>query len=183
MSELAAERTWDDNKVAINQLWPVATYTDEEARLWREDLSGLDQALLYDAIRNVKRQHDSIYPQLKWVLDGYREALALRRAALKSGPAREPKVVCSWDDAEDNRMARSYVEWIEQASPSDYPAIYDDVFEMDNLRKMRSLTVLKLVMYAKQRLLGVKPLMGRVVNDGAAIVPLFSAGDIAKETP
>jgi hypothetical protein len=179
MNELAAERTWDDNKVAINQLWPVATYTDEEARLWREDLSGLDQALLYDAIRNVKRRHDSVYPQLKWVLDGYRELAALRRAALKStASSKEPKVSYSWDDAEDKRMARAYVDWIDQASPSDYRQIHDDIFEMENFRKMKSPTVTGLICYAKERLLGITTIMGKVVDGGANIKPLYSSASI-----
>jgi hypothetical protein len=181
MSELAAERTWEDNKLAINQLWPVASYTDEEARLWREDLGGLDQALLYDAIRNVKRRHDSVYPQLKWVLDSYRELMTLRRAALKSTSSKEPKVSYSWDDAEDKRLAREYVEWIEQATPSEYRTIYDHIFEMENFRKMRSPTVIKLVSYAKERLLGITTVMGKVVDDGRDVKPLYSSGNIAQE--
>jgi len=179
MSEMAAERTWDDNRKAINQLWPAMTYTEEESRLWREDLSGLDQSLLYDAIRNAKRRHDSVVPHLKWMLDGYRELDAARRSALKSGQKkREPKISYHWDDAEDRRLARHYVEWIDNASPSDYRQIHDDVFEMKNFQRMRSKTVTSLVVYAKERLLGIQTVMGEVVGDGAGIKPLYTSDSV-----
>jgi hypothetical protein len=72
-------RTWEENKTAINQLWPMAQFTEEERRLWHDDLSGLDQAVLYDAIRNVKRNNESLYPQLKWLRDEYRHLSRLAR--------------------------------------------------------------------------------------------------------
>lgn len=74
-------RTWDDNRTAINQLWPMAQFTDEEKRLWSEDLSRLDQVVLYDSIRNVKRTHDSLYPQLPWVLNEYRGLARVQKLA------------------------------------------------------------------------------------------------------
>lgn len=176
MSELAAERTWDDNRKVINDLWPVVKFTDEERRLWHDDLSGFDQSMLYDAIRNVKRSHDSVYPQLKWILDAYRELAIRRRAAISgtSGKPKEPKVCHHFDDAEDRRRRREYIEWIESASPTDYRAIYDHVFDMENFRHMKSQTVSSLILYAKERLLGIKPVMGRVINDGDGVTPLYT---------
>jgi len=180
MSELAAERTWDDNRNVINQLWPVMEFTAEERRLWHDDLHGLDQSMLYDALRNVKRRHESLYPQLKWVLDAYRELSTLRRAAVKASASKvERKISYSWDDATDKRMAREYVEWIDRASPDEYRQIHDDIFEMEHFRKMKSPTVIKLICYAKERLLGIQVVMGQVAAGGADIKPLYSAGDIA----
>lgn len=178
MSELAAERTWNDNRTAINQLWPAVTYTPEEARLWKDDLSGLDQSMLYDAIRNTKRSHDSVYPQLKWVLDAYRELAMRRRVAvtgIRQKTTNEPKVCHYFDDAEDKRRRREYIDWIESASPTDYRAIYDDIFDMQNFKHMKSVTVSSLILYAKERLLGIKPIMGRVLDDGRDVQPLFGS--------
>ncbi len=77
-------RTWDQNRDTINGLWPMAVWTPEEADLWRADLSGLDHDVLFDALREVKRSRESIYPQLAWVHAAYREMMAARRAARRS---------------------------------------------------------------------------------------------------
>jgi hypothetical protein len=77
-------RTWEQNRDAINGLWPMAVWTPEEADLWRADLSGLDHDVLFDALREVKRSRESIYPQLAWVHAAYREMMAARRAARRA---------------------------------------------------------------------------------------------------
>ena len=159
-------KTWDDNKLSINQLWPVATFTDEERRLWSDDLIGLDQDTLYDAIRNVKRSHDSVYPQLKWVLDAYRELSALKRAALKSAKPKEERVLMSFSEDEDRRIAQEFIGWIDEAQPGDYQTIYDAIFSPDSFDKTSSATASRLVAYAKSRLLGIEPQFSRVTKDG-----------------
>jgi hypothetical protein len=77
-------RTWEQNRDAINGLWPMAVWTPEEADLWRADLHGLEQGALFDAIRAVKRSRESLYPQLAWVHAAYREIMAARRAARRA---------------------------------------------------------------------------------------------------
>ena len=77
-------RTWEQNRDTINGLWPMAVWTPEEADLWRADLSGLDHDVLFDALREVKRSRESIYPQLAWVHAAYREIMAARRAARRA---------------------------------------------------------------------------------------------------
>lgn len=47
-------RTWDENRDTINQFWPTQ-WNAEESKLMKDDLEPLDQVMLYDAIRNVKR--------------------------------------------------------------------------------------------------------------------------------
>jgi hypothetical protein len=71
-------RTWEQNRTAINQLWPQCQWTDEERRLWSDDLASVDQDVLYDAARNVKRNNDTLYPQLKWFRDEYRSLKRLK---------------------------------------------------------------------------------------------------------
>ena len=77
-------RTWEDNCKAINGLWPHCEWTDEQRSLWRDDLSHLDQDVLHEALREVKRTHDSLYPQLPWVIEAYRSIVAAPRSGSPS---------------------------------------------------------------------------------------------------
>lgn len=175
-------RTWDDNRTAINELWPVVQFTNEEKRLWNDDLSGLDQDTLYDAIRNAKRNHDSVYPQLKWILDAYRELTNLRRAALRMTKQSEPKTPCEVDDAYDRETRNEMIEWIDRAEPGEYDAIHAAIFEMNTFRRMRCVTVSGILAYAKQRLRGISPKFGRV-DDSGDVTPMFTASGVNGPTP
>lgn len=157
-------RTWDQNKTSINQLWPTCSFTDEEKRLWSDDLSGLDQDVLYDAIRNVKRTRDTQWPQLKWMLDAYRELSHAKRQAKTHRVAAEPRLNIQINEDENGRLADDFVAYIDTASPSDCPAIIDMV--LDRLPKMHSRTALRVINYAKKRLLGEEPKFGRVDDNG-----------------
>jgi hypothetical protein len=175
-------RTWDDNKQAINQLWPVSQFTDEEKRLWHDDLSGLDQDTLYDAIRNAKRSHDSIYPQIKWILDEYRSLMSSRRAVLRTGKPREKKTEWNIDDTQDREARNELMEWVDRAEPREYRDIYDAVFAQGTFERLHSVTANRIVMYAQERLLGIAPKFGRVNSDGT-VTPLFSSSGVQGKTP
>jgi hypothetical protein len=175
-------RTWDDNKQAINQLWPVAQFTDEEKRLWNDDLSPLDQDVLYDAIRNAKRSHDSIYPQLKWMLDAYRELMTLRKAALRQTKPHEPKTVWNISDEQDAETRAWLVEWIDRADPSEYRDIYDATFADGTFEKLKSVTAISVLTYARRRLLGEEPRFGRV-GDSGVVSPMFTEDGVDGPTP
>lgn len=166
-------RTWEDNKTAINQLWPMVQFTEEEKRLWREDLSNLDQDVLYDAIRNVKRGHDTLYPQLKWMLDGYRELFALKRRALRQTGEKHQKLDLNISADEDKQLARDFIAVIDAASPDEYKDI--ETMVLDKLPRMHASTALRVLMYAKKRLLGQEALFGRVSHDGEVAPITFGA--------
>lgn len=166
-------RTWEDNKTAINQLWPMVQFTEEEKRLWREDLSNLDQDVLYDAIRNVKRGHDTLYPQLKWMLDGYRDLFSLRRRALRQTSEKHQKLDLNISADEDRQLASDFISVIDGASPDQYETIENMV--LDKLPRMHSATALRVLMYAKKRLLGQEALCGRVNADGDVTPISFGA--------
>lgn len=105
-------RTWDENRETINGLWPMAQFTAEEADLWRSDLEPLNQDALFEAIRQVKRSRDSVYPQLAWVHDAYRQLRAAQRVAERMHEERQPaysgeRLVI---DAEDSRRLRAQFE-------------------------------------------------------------------------
>lgn len=157
-------RTWDQNKTTINQLWPTCSFTDEEKRLWSEDLGSLDQDTLYDAIRNVKRTRDTQWPQLKWMLDAYRELSHSKRQAKTHSKAPELRVGVNVDEDENSRLADDFIAYIESAAPADYQDIHDRV--LDKLPKMHSRTALRVIAYAKKRLLGEEPRFGRVNDNG-----------------
>lgn len=158
-------RTWDDNRVAINQLWPQCQWSEEERRLLKDDLSGLDQDVLYDALRNVKRSRDSLYPQLPWMLQAYRELFSAKRSALKATPTQsEPRLLVNVSDAEDNRLAQEFVTYIDSAHPSEFESV--ETMVLDNLPKMLNATAYRVLMYARKRLLGQEALFGKVSSDG-----------------
>ena len=158
-------RTWDQNRAAINQLWPMAQFTDEEKRLWHDDLSGIDQDVLYDALRNVKRSRDSLYPQLPWILQAYRELFSAKRSALKATPTQsEPRLLVNVSDAEDKRLAAEFVTYIDSAQPSEFDAV--ETMVLDNLPKMLNATAYRVLMYARKRLLGQEALFGKIGSDG-----------------
>jgi hypothetical protein len=166
-------RTWEQNKTTINQLWPTCSFTDEEKRLWGDDLGSLDQDTLYDAIRNVKRTRDTQWPQLKWMLDAYRELSHAKRQAKTHSKAPEPRVGVNVNEDENSRLADDFIAYIESAAPSDYQDIHDRV--LDKLTKMHSRTALRVIMYAKKRLLGEERRFGRV-DDNGDITPFGFGG-------
>lgn len=158
-------RTWEDNRSAINQLWPQCQWSEEERRLLKDDLSGLDQDVLYDALRNVKRSRDSLYPQLPWMLQAYRELFASKRAALKAQPSKaEPRLTVDVSDAEDKRLAEEFVNVIDASQPSDFEIVEGMV--LNKLPKMLNATAYRVLMYARKRLLGQEAVFGKVAADG-----------------
>jgi hypothetical protein len=157
-------RTWEENKTAINQLWPSHEWSDEEAKLVREDLSPLDQPTLYDAIRNAKRKHDTPFVHLKWLLDEYRELLSSKRHALKASKPKDPKLQISIDDDLDRKLAADFVAWIDDCDPEHFGEV--ETMVLDKLPQMHSLSALKVLSYARSRLLGQETQFGRVTKSG-----------------
>jgi hypothetical protein len=157
-------RTWDENKTAINQLWPSHEWSDEEAKLVREDLSPLDQPTLYDAIRNAKRKHDTPFVHLKWLLDEYRELSSSKRHALKASKPKDPKLQISIDDDLDRKLAADFVAWIDDCDPEHFGEV--ETMVLDKLPQMHSLSALKVLSYARSRLLGQETQFGRVTKSG-----------------
>ncbi len=85
-----SERTWDENRETINDLWPLMELRSEERKLWHDDLSGLDQDTLYEALRDVKRSKESPWPQLAWIHESYRHLRAAMRTAERMAEQRQP---------------------------------------------------------------------------------------------
>ena len=157
-------RTWDENRNAMNQLWPSHIWSDEELKLVREDLSPLDQPTLYDAIRNAKRKHDTPFVHLKWLLDEYRELSSSKRHALKASKPKDPKLQIIIDDDLDRKLAADFVAWIDDCDPEHFGEVETRV--LDKLPQMHSLSALKVLSYARSRLLGQETQFGRVTKSG-----------------
>lgn len=145
-------RTWDLNRQAINQLWPLMEFMPEEKKLWHDDLSGLDQAVLYDALRNVKRNNDTNYPQLKWVRDEYRVLDRLRNVRRPSSPQGECKKIVSIEPDKNARMRDELKVVIDLASPSDYQATVDLIADKAGSCDIEMATAIRLVRYLNERL-------------------------------
>lgn len=143
-------RTWDENRNAINQLWPLMTFTDEEKRLWHDDLSGLDQSVLYDAIRNVKRNNDTNYPQLKWVRDEFRLLDRLRK--IEQRPKQEPRVTVQIDKREDEKLRDELREYIDSVTRAEWKQAVDLVADKAATLKIELATGYRLVRYLNKRL-------------------------------
>lgn len=157
-------RTWDENREAINQLWPSHEWTVEEAKLVREDLSPLDQPTLYDAIRNAKRKHDTPFVHLKWLLDEYRDLSSSKRHALKASTPKDPKLQISIDVELDRKLSADFVAWIDECEPEHFGEVETKV--LDKLPQMHSLSAFKVLSYARSRLLGQESQFGRITKSG-----------------
>jgi len=121
-----SDRTWDDNREAINQLWPVCDFRPEEAKAWHDDLSVLDQESLYGAIREVYRSHDSSWPKLAWIHAAYRSIAATKHRTVEGAALRRP----AWSgsrlaiDQEQSSILRAgFTAEIESASRDAIPQI------------------------------------------------------------
>lgn len=157
-------RTWDENKTAINQLWPTHSWTEEEGKLVREDLSPLDQAMLYDAIRNTKRCHDTPFVHLKWILDEYRSLDLARKHASKPKRYSEEKLRLMIDDDENNLLVKDFLAYIDLAEPSQFEEIEQKV--LHKLDRMHSASAVRVILYARARLLGQETQFSRVTKEG-----------------
>jgi hypothetical protein len=162
-------RTWEQNRTALNQLWPTWKVTDEERSLWSDDLSPLDQDVLYDAIRNVKRTHDAPWPQLKWVLDAFRDLDYQRKQLTRRYVKAEPKLKVEVDDAKDAKLVEEFKSYIECGTPGEYRDIQDRI--LDKLPHMHALSVMRLLRYTTARFFPDRIEMCRVTREGD-LVPM-----------
>ena len=157
-------RTWEDNKLAINELWPAYVFTGEERKLWTDDLSHLDQAMLYDAIRNAKRSHETPFPQIKWLTDAYRELKRQRGDATHFKAGNEPKMKSEVKDDESRKLAEDFVLVIDDAEPSQFDEIQESI--LSKVTKMHFAASRRVLNYARERLLNERRAFGRVDDQG-----------------
>jgi len=146
-------RTWDENRVAINQLWPKCEWTDEERKLMHDDLEPLDQAVLYDAIRNVKRNNDTLYPQLKWFRDEYRSLNRVKSLQeRRPNPEREQRQVVRIEKRDDDKMAGELRAYIDGCTPGDWREAVDFIADKAASLKVEMATAFRLCRYLNERL-------------------------------
>ena len=147
-------RTWDENRTAINQLWPKCEWTEEERKLMHADLGGLDQEILYDAIRNVKRSNDTLYPQLKWFRDEYRNLERLRRfkEVRKVAGSDVEREVTRIEKSDDEKMAADLRAVIETLTPAQWREGVDLIADKAHDKKIELATAYRLGRYLNERL-------------------------------
>jgi hypothetical protein len=139
-------RTWEQNSDAINGLWPHCQWTDEEIELWRSDLSALDQDVLFEAIREVKRSREALYPQLVWIHAAYRTLNAAKRSAERAARPNTPAFCgdrLEIDPHENRRLSAEISAEIERATPADVDGIVKKIHEHTD--RMDAATACRLV--------------------------------------
>lgn len=166
-------RTWEENKELINGLWPQHEFTSEEAQLFSADLERLDQEVLHDAIKNVKRSHDTGWVHLKWFLEEYRQ---LKRAKGNASGYHKyqghKKLDLNIDPNENEKLRQQFLILIDASEPKEFSKIQTMV--LDALPKMASVTALRVLVYARARLLGEVQRFGKPDENGD-IQPFFPA--------
>jgi hypothetical protein len=168
-------KSFDYNRAVINQLWPTLNLSGEERKLWRDDLSPLDQDVLYDAIRNAKRTHDGPWPQLKWLLEQYRELDHQRKQLTRRYVKAEPKLKVEVDDSKDQRFVSEFRSYIDAASPGEYREIQERI--LDKLPQMHALSVMRLLRYTTARFFPDRIGLSRVTREGD-LVPMNIGGSL-----
>ena len=150
-------RTWDENRETINDLWPLIELREEERKLWHDDLSPLDQDALFEAIREVKRSRDSIYPQLSWIHAAYRE---LRAKARASRPPLAGPPAFSGDrldiDPDVDRRVRRELEALVHATPVEDLADAEAAI-WSNLHRVQAVTAMRLQAAVDAKRAGARP--------------------------
>lgn len=165
-------RTWDDNRSVINDFWPTE-WNPEEWKLIHDDLSPLDQSMLYDAIRNTKRKHDTPFVHLKWLLDEYRDLESSKKHALKAPRPRDEKLQLNIDDAHDRNLCDQFVAYIDECEPQHFSEVESRV--LDKLPEMHAASAVRILNYARCRLLGEEQMFSRVTRSGD-LVPIATGG-------
>ena len=169
-------RTWQQNSDAINGLWPQCQWTDEEIDLWREDLSGLDQDVLFEALREVKRSKDSLYPHLLWVHQAYRTLRAAKRSAER---AATPKMEAfhgerlEIDEALSRKLAGEIADRISVARPEDVDGILETIRE--NIDRLDAAVASRLSWRA-----GAKRKAGEPSDAASQVVRRWDADDVER---
>lgn len=161
-------RTWDENRELINGLWPMAQFTAEEADLWRSDLHAVDQDALFEAIRQVKRSRDSVYPQLAWVHEAYREIRAKARAARPpvAGPPAFAGNRLSIDPVRERELRRELEHAVDRAKGAELDAVCDRITaEIDNLEAKSVIGLMARVRQRREGVTGAAPAVLRTIRE------------------
>lgn len=145
-------RTWEQNRNAINELWPLMVFKNEEKALWHHDLGGLDQESLYDAIRNVKRNNDTNYPQLKWMRDEYRVLHRLKNFAATKAKSSEPISPVRIDSVSELKMRDDLRTVADMATLEDFKSTVDLIADKTANLQIGMETAYGLVQYLNERL-------------------------------
>ena len=145
-------RTWDENREAINDLWPLMELRPAERQLWHDDLSPLDQEMLYESLREVKRSHESPWPQLAWIHGAYRTLQAAKATAERkyvSGSPAYSTPRLEIDEAEAIALRNELMYQIDEAPPEDFDSIHTQI--LGSVNQLNARDVVRLVLRLEER--------------------------------
>ena len=133
----------------------------------KDDLEPLDQVMLYDAIRNVKRSHDTPFVHLKWILDQYSSLSLARKHAEKSPKAPilgGEKLRITVNPEREGALVTDFLSCVDSADPKQFEQIEQNV--LSKLGEMSAVAATKVLAYARARLLGQHTQFSQVTADG-----------------
>jgi hypothetical protein len=125
-------RTYEDNVETINELWQTFMPTHELKQLFREQLSKLNQDVLYLSIKRAKVDNEGPWPAIKWFTTAYadvqrklREAGEVREVAYKPIKNTLPKV----DGDAEAKLVSDFRLAIQDCGDQGFVALHDMIVD------------------------------------------------------
>lgn len=161
-------RTYEDNVEAINQLWQSFTPTHELRQLFRERLSKLDQAALYEAIKQAKVENEGPWPAIKWFITAYADVQRKRRESMpKAREKYERSIFPEIDTEDEKRLVKEFQAAIEGCTDDGFHQL--DEMILDKMSKENRLSAHSthcLCRSLREHLFGAGPGLSRVGRNG-----------------
>lgn len=168
-------RTYEDNVEVINQLWQSFTPTHELRQLFRERLEKLDQAVLYEAIKQAKVENDGPWPAIKWFTSEYRQ---IKQRQIESAPHKPTpyvrNVIPDVDADAEKELVKEFCIAIEGCNDEGFKSLRDMILDKYDEHLLSSLGALRLCRHLLDHL-------GYVVGVGMSKVS--ANGDISPLAP
>ena len=161
-------RTYEDNVEAINELWQSFAPTHELRQLFRERLAKLDQAALYEAIKQAKVDNEGPWPAIKWFITAYAEVQRKRREAMpKPSQTYVRNVIPDVDTEAEKKLLQEFYAAIEVCTDEGFHQL--DEMILDKAVKenaLSSVSAHRLCRQLRHHLFGAGPGLSHVTAGG-----------------
>lgn len=161
-------RTYEDNVEAINELWQSFAPTHELRQLFRERLAKLDQAALYEAIKQAKVDNEGPWPAIKWFITAYAEVQRKRREAMpKPSQTQVRNVIPEVDTEAEKTLVQEFYGAIEVCTDEGFHQLDEMILDkMEKENRLSALSAHRLCRQLRDQLFGVGPGLSRVTANG-----------------
>lgn len=161
-------RTYEDNVEAINELWQSFAPTHELRQLFRERLAKLDQAALYEAIKQAKVDNEGPWPAIKWFITAYAEVQRKRREAMpKPRETYTRSVIPAVDTEAEKQLVKEFQMAIEGCTDEGFRQLDEMILDkMEKENRLSAYSTHCLCRQLREHLFGVGPGLSRVTPEG-----------------